>query len=404
MHSLYLAWRYIAGNPVRSTVLIACISLIGSLPLLLSKLLDASERQLTARADSTPLIIGAKGSDFELVMNTLYFSEDRPQTITMADSEAIWESGLADAIPMYVRFKARDQAIVATSLEYFQFRDLEVAEGRLLGRLGEAVLGAEVALHLGLKPGDTLTSTPENAFDLAGVYPLKMRVVGILKRKHNADDRAVFVDLKTAWVIEGLGHGHQDVVSDRGDGSDKNTDNKNNNDVVLKRDSENVVANASLVEYTEITDKNVDSFHFHGDPLTYPISAVIAVPYNEKSAVILRGRFLPDDLTSQITLPGDVIDALFENIFRIKTLLDAITGVVAISTLLALLLVFALSLRLRRREVATIFRLGGRRSTIVRLLGAEVLLILMISAAICLLLLFVTQPFIPELVRILLIQ
>jgi putative ABC transport system permease protein len=33
----------------------------------------------------------------------------------------------------------------------------------------------------------------------------------VLERAHTPDDLAVFVDIKTAWVIEGIGHGHQDL-------------------------------------------------------------------------------------------------------------------------------------------------------------------------------------------------
>ena len=73
---------------------------------------------------------------------------------------------------------------------------------------------AEVARELELRPGDSIISSPENAFDLAGVYPLKMKVTGILEKSHTSDDLAVFVDLKTAWVIQGLGHGHERAARD----------------------------------------------------------------------------------------------------------------------------------------------------------------------------------------------
>ena len=53
-----------------------------------------------------------------------------------------------------------------------------------------------------------------SCWDLAGDYPLKMKVVGILAASNSADDGAVFVDLKTQWVIEGFGHGHQDLESE----------------------------------------------------------------------------------------------------------------------------------------------------------------------------------------------
>ena len=62
--------------------------------------------------------------------------------------------------------------------------------------------------YLGLGPGDSLVSSPENFFDLAGVYPLKMEIVGVLETSDSPDDLAVFTDLKTNWIIMGLGHGH----------------------------------------------------------------------------------------------------------------------------------------------------------------------------------------------------
>ena len=43
-----------------------------------------------------------------------------------------------------------------------------------------AVIGAEVADRLGIAAGDSLLSSPETVFDLAGVYPLKMRIVGVM--------------------------------------------------------------------------------------------------------------------------------------------------------------------------------------------------------------------------------
>ena len=58
-----------------------------------------------------------------------------------------------------------------------------------------------------------MLSSPAGAFDVAGTFPLKMKVVGVLAPTGTADDEAVFVDLKTAWVIAGLAHGHTDVTA-----------------------------------------------------------------------------------------------------------------------------------------------------------------------------------------------
>ncbi len=274
-----------------------------------------------------------------------------------------------------------------TTLDYFDYRGLTVAQGRNLTLLGDCVLGATVAERLGLLPGDHLLSSPETLFDLAGVYPLKMRVVGVLDKSHSPDDLAVFVDLKTTWTIEGFGHGHQDVTTTE------------DTSVILKRSDTAVTANAKLALYTEITEANLDTFHFHGDLATYPITAVIAAPHDAKAATILRGRYLTSNEHHQIIRPRDVIDGLLGTIFRIRNVLNAVIVLVGVSTVLALMLVFALSLRLRQREIATIFKLDCRRLTIVRLCAAEIALIMGMSGALCLGLTLLIRHYDHEIVR-----
>jgi len=381
--SLYVAWRYLSFNWGRSLTLVACVTLIAVLPLSLEQLLDESERQLLARAQATPLVVGAKGSSLDLVMNSLYFGDTVPEPISMAAVDRVADADLALPIPLYVRFKARGLPIVGTNLDYFDFRGLSIAEGRSLAMLGECVLGARAAEELGLGPGDALLSSPETLFDLAGVYPLKMRVTGVLAPTQSADDLAVFVDLKTAWVIQGLVHGHADLTE------------VNDPTLVMERSGDTVTATAKLAQYAQITPENLASFHFHGSPADYPITAIIAVPHDEKSGAILRGRYVStgaETETQQILVPAEAIEGLLADIFRIKSVLDAVILVVGTATVLALALVFALSLRLREGEIQTIFKLGCSRATIARLLGAEIVIVLAASALLTgLLLAFVAQ-------------
>ncbi len=372
MHSVYLAWTYIRYNRGKTATLVACVTLIALLPLALELLLRERERQLQSRAESTPLLIGAKGSALDLAMHTLYFGDNLPEPVTMAAAHEVMASQLASPLPMYIRFQARGFPIVGTTVDYFDYRSLTLNQGRGLALLGECVLGATVAERLGLSPGDSLMSAPETLFDLAGVYPLKMRVVGVLHASHTPDDRAVFVDLKTAWIIAGLGHGHEDLTI------------TNDTSVILRRSESSVTANAKLTLATEITDANRDAFHFHGDLATYPLTAVIAVPHDTKSATILRGRYLTTEATHQIVKPKEVIAGLLATIFRIRNVLDAVILLVGSATVLAMILVFALSLRLRQREIATMFKLGCRRLTVARLLAAEIAIIVSISGVLCL--------------------
>jgi putative ABC transport system permease protein len=369
--SLYLAWRYLIYNKKKTIILVCCITIIAALPLALEILLNESERQLAHRAESSPLLIGAKGSALDLVMNNLYFGDEVPETITMEAAEQIMDTGLAAPIPMFVRFKARDFPIVGTTLDYFDFRNIQVDQGGMFTMLGQAVIGSEVALQLSLKPGDYIVSSPETLFDIAGVYPLKMKIAGVLAPTKSADDLAVFVDIQTAWVIQGLGHGHKDVT--------RTTDSS----VILKKEEGNVTANAKLMQYTEITEDNIDSFHLHGDSINFPITAVLALPHDEKSGTILQGRYLEKETPYQIVRPKEVIDTLMANIFKIRNVLDAVIMLVGTATLLALFLVFSLSLRLREKEIEVIFKLGCSRATIAKLLSAEFFIIILMSAVVC---------------------
>jgi len=367
---LYLAWRYIAYHRIKTAILVTAIALIVFLPVGLNVLVSQSAAEMTARAENTPLLVGASGSALELVLSSLYFESAPPPAIGYDEVDRIAASGLADPLPLHVRFSARGHPIVGTVLEYFDARGLRVAEGRRFAMIGECVIGAAVAERLGLAPGSSLVSSPGSVFDLGGVYPLKMNVVGVLERSFTADDQAVFVDVKTTWIVEGLGHGHQDLT--RADAAA---------DVMARTDTV-VTAKGSVRQYNEITAENVESFHFHGDPSGYPVTAIVVMPLDSKSGTILMGRYEGDDLRSQIVKPAAVIDRLLATVFTVQSFVLAAVAMVAAATLATAALVFLLSYRLRRRELQTLVKIGGSRAAVGTLLVAEMVFVIVVSVAV----------------------
>ncbi len=384
---LYLAWRYLVYHRLKTAILVTSIMLIIYLPIGLNVVVEQSAEHLTARAGATPLLVGAKGSPLELALNSLYFSSEHPTLIDYSEATTIVDSRLAEAIPLYVRFRSRTHPIVGTSLDYFSFRNLSFASGRPMAVLGECVVGATVAESLGVQPGDAIISSPETVFDLAGVYPLKMKVAGVLQRAFTPDDAAIFVDVKTAWIIEGLGHGHQDLARPEAASG------------VLSRSGNNIVANASVVQHNEITADNVDSFHFHGDLADYPLTAVLAVPRDEKSGVILRGRYTDDAATSQIIRPVTVIDELLDTILTIQHFIVAAVIIVGLATIATAALVFMLSLCLRRREIDSMLKIGGSRWRVASMLLAEVFIVVILSSTLAAAMTLVTWRYGPSVIE-----
>lgn len=363
MNALYLALANLRFHWPRTLVLIVAAALVMAVPVLTRALLAQGEAALTARAEATPLLLGTRGSRLDLVMAGAYFTDDLPDSTTMAASETVWDGGLGIPVPLHTTFTADGNRIVGTTLDYFDLRDLRVAAGRSFALLGEAVLGSAAATGMEVGVGDTILSDPENLFDLDGAYPLEMTVAGVLAPTGTPDDDAIFVDIKTAWVIAGIGHGHDDII-------------------VAGEDA--AAAAARVVQFARITEDNIDSFHFHGDPADYPVTAIMVAPYDERSATILRGRYLDAEGPVQAVVPADVIDALVARLLRIAALIDAVTVVVGIAAGLALGLALFLSWRLRAPEMRTAFALGAGRGTIARLALAEIALVLIGAALLAL--------------------
>lgn len=384
---IHLGARYLARNRAKTCLLVAAFTLVWLLPAGISLLVGKFESHLRARAEGTPLLIGQAGSPLELVFNGLYFTKPGIARLTEADAERVAENGDALVIPLYARFSAQGHRIVGTTLDYFDFRGLEISEGRGLITYGECVVGAEVARSKGLVPGDSVISTPETLFDIAGVYPLKMLVVGVLAPSGTADDRAIFVDLHTAWIIEGLGHGHAEAE-------------KLGPDALLPGSSDETTAklNASVPQYQEITEENIDDFHFHGDETDFPITAAIVSPVDAKSQALLKGRYAkPGGL--QLVSPTAEMDELFATVFSVQDLVLGLLLGIGAATLAIGALVFLLSNRLRRDEFRHLRHLGADPMTLRALVGFEAGFVLLASWILALAGLGVIDWIAPMLVR-----
>ena len=385
--SFYLAKKYLLYYRARTLILVCSIGLLLYLPMGLQRLISESELRMMDRANTTPLIVGAKGNATDLVINTLYFEQTAVGDLMYRYSEELNNTGLGYSIPLISKFNARDIPIIGTNLDYFSFRKLKIKEGRNLRYVGECVIGARVADDLNLGVGDSIVSSPENFLNLAGMYPLQMDIVGVLEAADSPDDNAIFTDLKTNWIIMGLGHGHQDMQK------------VNDPSLILNKDSLNITASPKLLIYNKVDGQNQNSFHFHGNIDEYPISSLLFVPQDHKSETILRGRFETGELSEQIVVPSLVVENLLQNIFRIKQAFGTVFLLVGIATLFILGLIVALSLRLRKEEINTMYVVGSSKNKIVKIVGAELLISVLLSLLAALILYSLTGLFVEDFIQ-----
>ena len=355
---LRLAWRHLAHHPLRSGLLVLALALTLVLPIGVERLLSQVDREVDSRTTSTPLVVGARGSRFDLVLSALFFRGRVPDPVPVGVIDRLCRDERAvEAIPLRLGLTARDAPLVGTTPDYFTFRELRFTAGSPPYQLGECVLGHSVAERLRFEVGSKVLTDTGSLFQLDQGYPLRMPVVGVLERCDGPDDEAVFVSLPTAWVVEGLGHGHDEDPSavESGPPSDR-------------------VYDQSLRTYQEITDQNRDRFHFHGDPADLPITAVLLRARSDEAQTVLEGR-LASERDLQLLVPSAVLGEIREFVFRLKQVFDANVLLVLVATVLMLALVVVLSVRVRSREFETLMRLGASRRWIAALVGIEYFLL-----------------------------
>jgi putative ABC transport system permease protein len=346
--ALYLAVMRLRANLLASGILMFCFAFTAGLPMAASLLLSRYEASLHARATDTPLIAGARGSRFDLVLSTTHFRRAQVPPTRYAVVDRINAMRLGIAIPMHTQFSARGHPVVGTSPEYRDLREFRFAAGEWPLQLGEAVLGAEVARRESFGVGDTIYSDQPDTFDISQPPAIRLHIAGVLEETGSADDHAVFVDIATAWMLSGIVHGHENPREVR------------DPRVILQRSDAHVAVSGAMIEYNEVTPDSADSYHLHANPGELPLSGIIVVPKDAKSATIVSTEvnLMPD---CQMVVPTRVIDELLSYVLRIKSLVDGIAMVLVAVNVLLTGLIIAFSVRARERERLTMHRIGCDR-------------------------------------------
>ncbi|MGP1271707.1 MAG: ABC transporter permease [Phycisphaerales bacterium] len=363
-----LALLYARRTPFQTAVVAASIAVAAALPIAGRVLVERYEHRLQARSVAVPLIVGAQGSRFDLLLAALFFRQTPAGVLPLGAAETLADGGRATVVPIHARHTARGVPVVAVGFEYFELLALTPVRGRLPGRIGEAVLGANTAESLKLRPGDAIRTDRRELYDLSVPPPVNLAIVGILRPTGTADDDAVFVDLETAWVIEGFSHAH--APADRLDQAD----------IVFEGEGA-VALRPTLETITDITEATGDDafdFHLHADRATLPLSAALVFPNTEKDRTILEATVNTDG-EYQAVRPVELVDELFEFVLRVRTVFDGIAVLLGVATVSLVVLTTVLASRLRRDEFEVLDRIGAPRGFVAGLVVAQSLLVLILG-------------------------
>ncbi len=199
---------------MRGTALI--VLLLVALAVAIGVAMGAQERAIrrgSARAaDHIDLLIGAPGSQTQLVLTSVFLQLDALPLIdgallnTLANDKRV-----AGAAPIAFGDIVAGYPVVGTTRAFAARWDrLAPSEGRLFAREGEAVIGADVRLTLGSRITPAHGARQMDAEEEAehrhdGVH---YTVVGRMPRTGTPWDRAILVPVESVWETHGLGNGH----------------------------------------------------------------------------------------------------------------------------------------------------------------------------------------------------
>ena len=165
---------------------------------------------ITSNAGYYSAIVGPAGSNTQLAMNSMYFTDEPVGTMPYSVVTSLQQDPrVTQVIPFAMADNYNGYGVVGTTPAFLQSKDLRAGEMFAADETLQAVVGSNIAKYNSLEVGDVIyTSHSANGSDL---HTKGITIVGILKESHSSYDNIVFTQLKTLWEMHE--HGEQEENS-----------------------------------------------------------------------------------------------------------------------------------------------------------------------------------------------
>jgi putative ABC transport system permease protein len=162
-------------------------------------------------AEGIDLVVGAKGSPLQLILSSVFHVDQPTGNIPLESIDLLRrDPAVARVIPLALGDNFRGFRIVGTEQSYLGFHHAELAEGRINQRVGEAVIGADVARETGAAIGQRFFGSHGLGEEGQEHEQQPFEVVGILAPAGRVIDRLILTSVETVWDVHGIGHDHDE--------------------------------------------------------------------------------------------------------------------------------------------------------------------------------------------------
>ncbi|WP_037080064.1 ABC transporter permease [Neorhizobium vignae] len=304
-------------------------------------------------ADKFDLVIGAAGSETQLVLSSI-FLQPAPLPLMPGDVLAklskdprvAWVApvGFGDSFAGYP-FVGTTRALIGSTVSGF-------AEGRMFEKEGEAVVGAAVKLPVGAEIKPMHGTAQMGGETHAGVV---YHVTGKLPPTGTPWDRAILVPIQAVWHVHGLGHGHERQDEQHHEG-----------EVAAADHPDEDHDHHGAIDADAVIDED-----FASEAPGLP--AVLVKPKTIADAYKLRQEYRNGNTLA--VFPGEVLTGLYATLGDARMVLSAVAagsqGLVAA----ALVLVTVTHIGQRRRQIGALRAFGAPRLSVFMIVWLELFLL-----------------------------
>ena len=306
---------------------------------------------ISSNAGYYSAIIGPAGSQTQLAMNTMYFTDEPLGTIPYSvSSELQKDTRVASVIPFAMADSYNGYRLVGTTPAYLAGKD--ISQGAMFEADGkfQVVLGANVAKLCGLSVGDEIYTSHA----VGDEHKTPFTVAGILRETHSSFDNVVFTQLRSIWLVhsEEEGHGHEEEDEDHGhEHEDEDHDHEH-------EDGDH--------DHEEGHEHDEEEHHHDHEHMENMVCAFLVKTHNPAYAMTLVNDYNGKIITAaggktyslQAIEPMNAVRAVLEETDNVKYIVFVLCGIILVMNVLIIVIITLLNMYHSTEEIRLMRLIG----------------------------------------------
>ncbi len=204
---LKFALKNMAIKKVQILLIVISIVISAGISVLAFNVATQVDEGITNNAGYYSAIIGPAGSNTQLAMNSMYFTDTPLGTLPYSVvSDLQRDSRVTSVIPFAMADSFNGYNVVGTTPDFLKNKTVDKGEMFDAAQTLQVVVGSNVAKYCDLSIGEVIyTSHSASGQD---THTQGLTVVGILEESHSSFDNVVFTQIKTLWDMHDHGEEH----------------------------------------------------------------------------------------------------------------------------------------------------------------------------------------------------